>query len=162
MVHKWRSEENAILIGTNTAFKDNPQLNNRLWEGRSPIRIALDRTLKIPRSYHLYDLSEKTIVITEKSDGNTTENLIFEAIDFSENIVENILKVLWKHQIQSVIIEGGATILNAFITKGLWDEARVFTGEKKLGDGIKAPQLHKTPTKTETIATDQLKWYYND
>jgi diaminohydroxyphosphoribosylaminopyrimidine deaminase/5-amino-6-(5-phosphoribosylamino)uracil reductase len=162
LVHKWRSEEHTILIGTKTALKDNPQLNNRLWEGRSPIRIVLDRTLKIPKSYHLYDLSEKTIIITEKTDGNTTENLVFETIEFSENSVENILKVLWKHQIQSVIIEGGVSILNVFITEGLWDEARVFIGEKKLADGIKAPQLHKNPTNTEKIATDQLKWYYND
>jgi len=162
LVHKWRSEEQAILIGTKTARKDNPQLNNRLWEGHSPTRVVIDRNLTIPKSHHVYDLSEKTIVITEKNDDHSTENLVFETIDFSENSVENILNVLWKHHIQSVIVEGGATTLNTFITAGLWDEARVFVGEKKLDDGIKAPQISKNPTTEETIATDQLKWYYND
>lgn len=162
LVHKWRSEEHAILIGTKTALKDNPQLNNRLWEGRSPIRVVIDRKLKIPKSLQVCDLSEKTIVITEKNIGNTSKNLVFETIDFSENSVGNILNALWKHQIQSVIIEGGATTLNAFITAGLWDEARVFTGEKKLSDGIKAPQIPKNPTTEEKIANDHLKWYYND
>ena len=144
LVHKWRAEEQAILVGTNTVFADNPKLNVRNWFGNHPIRIVLDRNLKIESSAHVLDKSIRTIVFTEKKIDSSEENLQFETIDFTKNIAKQICEVLGKHQVQSVIIEGGTKTLQTFIDENLWDEARVFTGDVLFTDGIKAPNLKAT------------------
>ncbi len=163
LVHKWRSEEQAILVGLNTALKDNPQLNTRLWKGKNPVRILIDQELKSissSTSLHLLDQQIKTIIFC-KNPLENKENLIFEKIDFNKNPIPQILEVLYQHNLQSLIVEGGQKTLNSFISSNLWDEARVFTGNSYFEDGIKTPDFsQKNPQKT-FIQKDELKIYYN-
>ena len=164
LVHKWRSEEHAILVGTNTVIADNPQLNVRSWSGQSPVRIVLDRNLRIPLDARVFDATVKTIVCTA-SPNNAQEvggNIIFEAIDFSKNLGSQICNVLQKHKIQSVIIEGGATTLQTFIDENLWDEARVFRGNIQLDSGLKPPNFSGKLSSEMNIKNDVLKMYRND
>jgi diaminohydroxyphosphoribosylaminopyrimidine deaminase/5-amino-6-(5-phosphoribosylamino)uracil reductase len=141
LAHKLRAQEQSILVGTTTALNDNPKLGVRTWEGSDPIRIVLDRSLKIPEYYNLYDLSQETMLITETDDYiNNRENLRFEKIDFNKNVPEQICKVLFKNQIQSVIVEGGRQTIQGFIHAGLWDEAQVFLGSAVFGKGLQAPE----------------------
>ncbi len=163
VVHKWRSEEQAILVGTNTAVADNPKLNTRFWDGPSPTRIVLDRKSRIPKNSALFDGSVKTIVLTEENaEAPSTQNLIFEQLDFAKNLPQQIGEVLYRHQLQSVIIEGGARTLQSFIDKGIWDEARVFTGKIQFKKGIKAPEFSGKIISEENITGDNLKIFYND
>ena len=141
LVHKWRSEEQAILVGTQTAIDDNPKLNVRDWAGKNPIRIVLDQNNRISKESHIYDKQVKTIIFSAIPKPNKEENTTFEIIDFKQNLAEQILNVLYKHQIQSVIIEGGSQTLQTFIDENLWDEARVFIGKNNFETGIKAPIL---------------------
>ena len=164
LVHKWRSEEHAILVGTNTVIADNPKLNVRSWTGNNPIRIVLDKNLRIPKNANIFDGSAQTIVITErgKEKQETRENLIFESIDFSKNIAKQICDVLFKHQIQSVIIEGGTQTLQTFIDADLWDEARVFIGQNEFENGVKAPIISGASVSENNIKGDVLKIIQND
>lgn len=164
LVHKWRSKEHAILVGTNTALKDNPKLNVRSWSGENPIRIVLDKDIKIPENLHVFDKTVKTIVITGKPLANAEnhENLIYEEIDFSKNIAAQICFVLAKHKIESVIIEGGTKTVQTFIDENLWDEARVFVGDTLFNTGVTAPYLKKAIKEQINIDSDVLKQYFND
>ncbi len=157
LVHKWRSEEQAILVGTNTAINDNPKLDIRNWHGKNPIRIVLDRNFRIPENYHLFDKRIKTIVLTEKKDGVADENLIFEQIDFSKDIATQICEVLYRYTIQSVIIEGGSQTLQTFIDANLWDEARVFIGDVTFNKGVNAPVIDGEEIYNRTVQSDILK-----
>lgn len=164
LVHKLRSKEHAILVGTNTAIADNPKLNVRSWSGINPIRIVLDKSLRIENNLSIFDNSVKTIFITEKEVQNygDASNNIFEKIDFKQKIAEQVLAVLQKHNIQSVIIEGGTQTIQTFIDENLWDEAFVFTGDVCLNDGIKAPVFEGQIIHQQEIKNDTLKIYKND
>lgn len=163
LVHKWRSEEQAIMVGTNTAIADNPRLNTRLWQGRDPIRVVLDRKLRIPANSHLFDNSVKTIVLTENPPAETGfENIIFERVDFTQDLPLQVCEVLSRHEIQSVILEGGEQTLQTFINAGIWDEARVFEGKIRFSEGVKAPEISGRVTFQSNITGDLLKIYRND
>jgi len=163
LVHKWRSQEQAILVGTNTVLHDNPMLNVRQWAGKSPIRIVLDRDLKIKGNYHSLDKSVKTIIFTEVKDKSQWLNGIdYEVIDFIKNRPQQICEVLHKHNITSLLIEGGAKTLQSFIDAKLWDEARVVTGKINFGDGLKAPEFFGNIAHTIQVATDIITIYKND
>jgi len=156
LVHKWRSEEQAILVGTQTVIEDNPKLDVRNWTGTNPIRIILDQNNRIPKGSHIFDNQVKTIIFSSLTNTFNQENSIFEVIDFKQNLAEQILNALYKHQIQSVIIEGGAKTLQTFIDENLWDEARVFVGNKNFITGTKAPKLALKNTKKRSIENDIL------
>ncbi len=156
LVHKWRSEEQAILVGTNTVIDDNPKLNVRDWTGNNPIRIVLDQNYRIPKERHIYDNQAKTIIFSNSLTTINEENSIFELIDFKKNITKQILDTLYKHQIQSVIIEGGSLTLQTFIDENLWDEARVFIGNQNFEIGIKAPVLALKNSEKHAIENDIL------
>ena len=163
LVHKLRSAEHAILVGTKTVLADNPKLNVRSWSGENPIRVVLDNTLRIPKNSNILDGSVKTIVITAAKDKNivSSKNLIFEEIDFSKNIAKQVCEVLSKYQIQSLIVEGGTQTLQTFIDEKLWDEAVVFVGNTSFVKGVKSPIITKE-FKEEFIESDVLKRYTND
>ena len=163
LVHKLRSAEHAILVGTKTVLADNPKLNIRSWSGENPIRVVLDNTLRIPKNSNILDGSVKTIVITRAKDKNivSSKNLIFEEIDFSKNIAKQVCEVLSKYQIQSLIVEGGTQTLQTFIDEKLWDEAMVFVGNTSFVKGVKSPIITKE-FKEEFIENDVLKRYTND
>jgi diaminohydroxyphosphoribosylaminopyrimidine deaminase/5-amino-6-(5-phosphoribosylamino)uracil reductase len=163
LVHKLRSTEHAILVGTNTVLADNPKLNVRTWSGENPIRVVLDSALRVPENLNVLDGSAKTILITATGNKKRTpkKNVIFEEIDFSENIAKQICLVLNNHNIQSIIIEGGTQTLQSFIDENLWDEALVFIGETSFQKGVKAPILKKQFNE-KLIKGDVLKRYTND
>ena len=162
IVHKMRSCEQSILVGTTTAMNDNPKVTIRAWDGCNPIRIVLDRSLRIPKHYNLFDLSEKTIVLTEEDQiQNENENLRFETIDFKKNVPKQICDLLFSLEIQSMIVEGGAETIQSFIDTSLWDEAAVFTGSIKFGEGLSAPDLKISPFNSKSISDDKLEMYRN-
>ena len=161
LVHKWRSEEQAILVGTTTVLDDNPRLDVRYWKGEDPVRIVIDKELKIPTNLKVYDGSVKTIFINESST-SVKGAIFFEKINFSKPIAIQICEVLFKHNIQSLIVEGGTKTIQTFIDENLWDEARVFSGEVHFNDGVNAPKFDVIPTNKENIKGDILKTYLND
>ena len=138
--HKWRTEEAAIMVGTTTAINDNPQLTARLWSGRQPLRIVIDRTLRMPQAHHLYDDAAATWVVNEKKEG-LAGNVHYIKSDFGPLFLQDLLQHLYQSRIVSVIIEGGARLLESFADQGLWDEARILTGQIDLPSGIRAPAL---------------------
>lgn len=162
LAHQWRSEEMAILVGTNTVLEDNPKLNTRLWKGTSPIRFVLDRELKIPETHHVMDGSIHTIILTEKSKQSSKKNLIFETTAFGENMAKNICEVFLKHNISSIIIEGGTQTLQTFIDADLWDEARIFKSKIVFGSGVKAPHISGSTVRKIQIENDELTTLVND
>lgn len=161
LVHKWRSEEQAILVGTNTVLDDNPKLNTRDVHGSNPVRIVLDRSGKITEAHTVKDESEKTIFITESEKFRPTENCIYEKVIFDTNLVSSICTILYNHTIQSVIIEGGSRTLQSFIDANLWDEARIFTGQTTFQNGILAPIISGKPVASFDIIDDELKIFSN-
>jgi len=161
LVHKWRSEEDAILIGKNTAAIDNPKLNVRYWPGKSPKRVVIDRKLELSQDLHIYDQSVETLVFNEiKTD--IEEKIKYIALeDFEHFVPQYILYQLYLQDIQSVIIEGGAHTLISFIGAGLWDEARIFTGKTVLGQGIQVPIITGIAGEELLSGSDRLQILYN-
>ncbi|QED36377.1 bifunctional diaminohydroxyphosphoribosylaminopyrimidine deaminase/5-amino-6-(5-phosphoribosylamino)uracil reductase RibD [Antarcticibacterium arcticum] len=168
LVHKWRSEEQGILIGTNTAVEDDPKLNTRLWDGPDPTRIIIDKNLRTPIDSCVYDQSVKTIFICAKHQAKDVQidqgkhQLIFAEIDFEAEIASQICEILCRHEIQSVIIEGGTRTLQTFIQAGLWDEARIFTGNIDFKSGVKAPEFQGNFKEQYRTGVDTLMIYSND
>ena len=160
LVHKWRSEEQAILVGTNTVIEDNPKLDVRDWTGKNPIRIIIDRTGRIAEDYFVKDLKTKTIIITEQEKLTFSEKGIYENLIFDASMSSAICGILFKNNIQSVIIEGGRQTIQTFIDSNFWDEARVFVGNFNLNNGVKAPILKRNFT-SRKIKEDQLKLFIN-
>lgn len=162
LVHKWRSEEAGIMVGTTTALRDNPSLSNRLWHGPQPVRIVLDSELRIPLTHNLYDQSIRTIVFnTHKQEEK--ENLLFCQLQRDHFFVPQILRALYELNIQSVLIEGGALLLQSFINESAWDEARVITNTDILiQEGINAPALNDALlVKKEIYFSDSIHYFVN-
>ena len=156
LVHKWRTEEQAILVGTQTVIDDNPKLNARDWHGNNPIRVVLDQNNRIPKDSHVFDNKVKTILFSRSNQTIEKENGIFEYLDFEQNIAIQIIESLYKHQIQTIIIEGGRQTLQTFIDANLWDEARIFVSNMTFKTGTQAPKLGRSQFKKQAIGTDQL------
>ncbi|HKK77799.1 MAG TPA: bifunctional diaminohydroxyphosphoribosylaminopyrimidine deaminase/5-amino-6-(5-phosphoribosylamino)uracil reductase RibD [Saprospiraceae bacterium] len=162
LVHRWRMETDAILVGTNTAITDDPSLTNRLYFGRSPIRVVLDRELALPKSARLFDQRSKTIIFTRKeAEDQSIPSVQYIQIDFREELTQQIVSKLAQQNITSLLIEGGAMTLESFIEANLWDEARVFKTAKWIDKGIPAPKLDLPPKATFAIGNDKLELYEN-
>lgn len=161
LVHKWRGEEDAILIGKNTAKIDNPQLNTRYWPGKSPKRVVIDRRLELDSSLYLFDQTVETLVFNEIKTDIDGKIKYIALEDFNNFVPQYILFQLYIQDIQSVIIEGGAATLNSFIEAGLWDEARIFTGNVLLSKGIKAPVIEGINAEEYQTGEDHLKILYH-
>jgi len=161
LVHQWRGEEDAILVGTNTAKADNPQLNVRYANGRPPKRIVIDRKLKLHGNLNVFDHSVETFVFNEVKTDVEGKNKYIALEDFDNYVPQYILYQLYLQDIQSVIIEGGAFTLNSFIHAGLWDEARIFTGRVTLNKGINAPVVNGTITDKTSSGADGLEIIIN-
>lgn len=150
LVHKWRTEEQAILVGTNTVIEDNPSLTVRDWAGENPIRIILDRESKLNSDLNVFNDAAETLSITNLD------------IDFNKPIAIQIADILFKKNINSIIIEGGSQTLQTFINENLWDEARVFMGDVEFKKGIKAPRLEGKLLSESRIKNDLLRKYAKD
>lgn len=161
LVHKWRSEEDAILVGKNTVAIDNPQLNVRYWEGRSPKRVVIDRRLELNKQLNVFDQSVETLIFNEIEFNVDGKNKYIALEDFERYVPQYILYQLYLQDIQSVIIEGGARTLQTFMEAGLWDEARIFTGKTVLAKGIKSPQITGIIAGESLIGADRLQVLYN-
>lgn len=161
LLHLWRSQEQAIMIGTNTALLDNPQLTVREVKGKNPLRITIDKWLRIPKQFNLFDKTTPTLIFTSVDEPSQT-NLEFVKINFEQVVIPQILDELYKRNIHSLLVEGGELLLNSFIDEGLWDSARVFISEKELGKGVKAPILKQKPVVKENISGDKLLFYVNE
>jgi diaminohydroxyphosphoribosylaminopyrimidine deaminase / 5-amino-6-(5-phosphoribosylamino)uracil reductase len=168
LVHKWRAEEHAILVGTNTVLQDNPSLTTRNWKGNNPIRIVIDKEHKLSKTFNVFDDDAVTIVISSKLEYRRQKenaknwNLEFIDWDLKDVIAKQICEILYKNSITSVIIEGGQQTLQTFINENLWDEARVFTGNKTFNNGVKAPELTGKLVSEKSILKDNLKVNTND
>jgi diaminohydroxyphosphoribosylaminopyrimidine deaminase/5-amino-6-(5-phosphoribosylamino)uracil reductase len=161
LVHKWRTEEAAIMVGTTTALNDNPRLTSRLYEGRQPLRIVLDRNLQLPATHHVFDDTAATWIINEQKE-ILHGNVHSVRMTFDHNLLPALLQRLYEAKILSLIIEGGAVLLNSFISLGLWDESRIFTGEVSLKEGVGTPVLHdEVPAYTTVVGNDHLSVYVN-
>ena len=161
LVHKWRAEEDAILVGKKTVMTDNPELNTREWPGSNPIRIVVDKKLDIPQSSHVYNDQVKTIFLNEvKTDVQGTNHFV-QMEDMTFYLPQKIAFQLYLMDIQSVIIEGGANILNQFIAAGLWDEARVIKSSTNWQEGIVAPQINGFLEEIIPLNTDTLFIHQN-
>src|SRR5206468_1531095 len=160
LVHKWRSEEAGILVGTNTALLDNPQLTVRLWDGKNPVRIVVDLQLRLPDSLHLFDQSVQTIVLNNISDLKAG-NVLFKKPDSAKSGTSSLLAAIYSLDILSVLVEGGPKLLQSFIDEGNWDEIRIITNnELIIPDGIPAPDIHHvTLVRSEHFGTDTISYY---
>lgn len=161
LVHRWRSEVAAIAVGTNTALHDNPQLNTRLWPGINPVRILIDRELKVNADYNILDGSHQTVVMNASRIGEEGNNRFVKISDW--NSVDAMLKSWHELGFQSVLIEGGAALLTSFIRSGKYDEVRVITNSKlHFINGLKAPEMPvMTPTSVKKIGTDIIQYFHH-
>jgi diaminohydroxyphosphoribosylaminopyrimidine deaminase/5-amino-6-(5-phosphoribosylamino)uracil reductase len=160
LIHKWRGEETAILIGTNTALMDDPSLTTRLWTGNDPIRLVIDMDLKLPSHLKIFDGKVRTIVFN-KIKHEENKGLSFYQVTDDVNLVQQIANALYQLNIQSVLVEGGAKLLHSFIDEEIWDEARVITNEQLMvGSGLDAPQLiSASKAGEEKIFTDRIEYF---
>lgn len=156
--HQIRSEEAAILVGTNTALLDNPKLTTTKWDGHNPVRVILDKDRRIPETYHIFDGKAPTLIFTEK-DCQNTDYVEYIKIHFEENVVPQILNVLYQKEINSVIVEGGTHTLTSFIESGLWDECHIETSPVKIGNGVKAPKIKGSVFKTEWFEKNRMDYF---
>ncbi len=156
LVHKWRSEEASILVGTTTALVDNPQLNNRYYFGTSPLRLVLDQSLRLPSTLHLFDGQLPTWVFTAIQKESKQFNVRYVPLDFDASFLTNLLAYLQGHKIQSLLVEGGRQLLQSFIDANLWDEARVFKTNTLLYQGVKAPIFHEAYTYSSTAIQNNI------
>lgn len=143
LVHKWRSEEDSVLVGTETARIDNPRLTVRHWSGRNPLRVVIDRSHALQSGLHIFDATAETLILDETEDASS------------------MLRQLHEQQVMSVMVEGGRNVLHSFIEANLWDEARVIIGGTSLQSGIEAPLIHRAPTSSMGIGTDRILLFVN-
>lgn len=173
IVHKWRSEEMSIAVGTNTALLDDPELTTRLWKGNDPIRIVVDMDLRLPKSLKLFNSKAPTLVFNTKEHSLPPEKIplhelkkmgaAYYKVTEDVSLVHQMLNALYRMNIQSVLVEGGSYLLQSFIDEEMWDEARVITNEQlTIGNGLPAPVLKdQAMVHTETILSDVIRTYQN-
>lgn len=156
-----RSEESAILIGTNTAQKDNPSLTVREWSGSHPLRLVIDRNLRLSPDLELFNQKCPTVVFTSES-AVSKYNLEYQKVLFDGNEIEHILDNLHKRAILSLIVEGGGELLQSFINKSLWDESHIFIGRRLFQKGVAAPKITGEPQYLDDLDRSSLYVYRNN
>lgn len=162
LVHRWRSEEAAILVGTHTALKDDPDLTVRWVKGNNPVRLVIDKELQLPKTLQLFNGRVHTIVFNHLKD-EAQDKVLYCRLEKGQEAILQILQQLYHKKLQSVIVEGGATLLQSFIDAGLWDEARVITNTTlQIGDGLAAPVLRQEQlVKAAANDTDTIEYFIN-
>jgi diaminohydroxyphosphoribosylaminopyrimidine deaminase/5-amino-6-(5-phosphoribosylamino)uracil reductase len=160
LVHRWRGQEAAVLVGTNTALFDDPELTNRLWTGGDPVRLVVDMDLRLPSSLKIFNGQVKTIIFN----GLRYEELgklLYYQVDVNDNLVHQIVNACYQLKIQSLLVEGGARLLQSFIDEEMWDEARVIENEElHVMTGIPSPQLPQSIlTEDMNIFSDRIRTY---
>lgn len=161
LVHKWRTEEAAILVGYQTALHDNPALTSRQWTGKNPVRCVIDKDLTLSSGHLLLDQSTPTIVFNQKKNEQIGQTK-FMKLDTERPVVNEIVEKLATEKLSSLIVEGGSKTISAFLESDLWDEIRVFKSKVTFGSGIKAPQIRGNLVSREYIAGDEVSLYLNN
>jgi len=162
LTHQWRTEEDAILIGKQTAIIDNPRLTAREWPGKNPVRLLIDKYLQVPHSNHLFNQEAKTIIFNEVKTDVVDHVHYIQMEDMQFYLAQKLAFQLYLMDIQSVIIEGGANILKQFLDNNLWDEARIFTSENSWDDGVPSPIINGLLKEQIQVGQDKLSIYIND
>jgi diaminohydroxyphosphoribosylaminopyrimidine deaminase/5-amino-6-(5-phosphoribosylamino)uracil reductase len=157
LVHKWRSQEHAILVGRNTILYDNPSLTVREFHGKNPMRIIVDSQLQLKNDMNVFSKDAPTIIFNRIK--NHVNNNV-EWVKISETSTANILSELYQRGIQSVFVEGGSRTLQYFIVDNVWDEARVIVGNKLFHNGVKAPVISKVPSSSQYFGEDLIYYYH--
>lgn len=160
LVHKWRSEEQSIMVGTNTVQLDNPELTTRLYNGKNPIRIVIDRKLSLDSQMKVFNDSAATLVLNESKSAQNA-SLEYIAINF-DDFAGDFCSLLYERNIQSVFVEGGSKLLDYFIQNDLWDEVRIFTSRMKFGDGVNAPEFKQTANESLEMGNDFLEIMFKE
>ena len=160
LMHKWRTEEPGILVGRNTVTVDDPELTARLWQGKNPVRIVLDKNLSLPANKKIFNALADTVVLNAVKDA-TEKNIRYVKIDFAQEVLPQLRQHLYNLQIQSVMIEGGAETLKHFIAANLWDEARIFSTPHVLQQGKSAPALNGKLLEETQLEDNLLQVYLN-
>ena len=158
-VHQWRGEEAAILVGVQTIVQDNQQLTIRYWEGKNPLRLIIDPNARTPPDSLILSDKEPAVIFSKEQLGFPNQKK--EQVIITPFNLIGILDYCFENQIQSLLVEGGLHTIQSFIDENLWDEARVFTNDKKLKQGIDAPQIKKVLSHSEKIDSDLLTYYFN-
>ena len=159
LVHKWRSEEQAIMVGKNTVLQDNPLLTTRMYAGQNPLRIVTDKRLELDSNLHVFNNDAATLVLNAVKDAKEAHAELI-AMDFT-NFHSAFNAVMYQRNVQSVFVEGGSKLLQSFIDNRNWDEARIFTSRKKFGKGVSAPQFNRTPHESFDLGSDTLDITFN-
>jgi diaminohydroxyphosphoribosylaminopyrimidine deaminase/5-amino-6-(5-phosphoribosylamino)uracil reductase len=167
LVHKWRAEEAAILVGTNTVVTDDPQLTNRLWVGKNPVRLVIDKQLKLASGARIFNNDAPTIVFnlhktSIELNAVLESKVYYYKLDHERNLIKQVADACFKLNIQSILVEGGAGLLQSFIDEQLYDEVRIITNENMFaGDGLHAPVFRNKPTQTNTmhLDTDKIEFF---
>ncbi len=161
LVHKWRTEIDALLVGTKTILVDNPQLTARHYPGDSPLRITFDYEEKLDKTFHIISDNYETLIVS-KNPTDYSSNVRHLLVERGEDEIENLLKTLYKMGIYLLMVEGGTNTMQKFINKGLWDEARIITSSKPIGSGVKAPQVRGKLNKRDHILNDTIDYIFKD
>lgn len=161
LAHQWRTEEDAILIGKQTAIMDNPQLTSREWPGKNPTRLVIDKHLQVPQNNHIFNTEAKTIIFNEVKTDVVGNVHYIQMEDMHFYLAQKIAFQLYLMDVQSVIIEGGANVLNQFLESNLWDEARVFTAPNSWESGLRSPIINGHLQEQTQIGLDKLSIYIN-
>lgn len=160
LVHKLRAEVSAIMVGTRTAILDNPALTVRHWVGDAPVRVVLDRTLKIPSSYKLLDGTVPTLIFTAQQ-AESRQNVEFITIDFDGDVLAQVMQELYKRKLITLLVEGGSTLHNQFLNENLWDEIRMEKTSVLLHEGVPAPDLASITSSDRGEQRGRYIYYYN-
>ncbi|MEZ4800424.1 MAG: bifunctional diaminohydroxyphosphoribosylaminopyrimidine deaminase/5-amino-6-(5-phosphoribosylamino)uracil reductase RibD [Flavobacteriales bacterium] len=161
LVHKWRGQEQAILVGYNTIINDNPKLNTRYYSGKNPVRIVIDPKAQLEATFNVFNNDAECIIISDikyQTEERSIKQRVFT--DLSKDSVNAILQVLHERKINSVLVEGGGYTLQQFILAELWDEVRLFTGNIFMEKGMPSPSLSRRPSSSMRIGVDQLDTFY--
>lgn len=159
LTHKWRSEVNAIMIGNRTARIDNPTLTTRFYHGNNPTRVVLDRKLSLDHGLKIFDAQAKTIVFNEIENRSEKMNKRLK-INFDDQLLTNVLSSLYESNLATLMVEGGPTLLKSFYSTGLWDEARIITGDMEIKEGLEAPLPNSDPAKSFALGSDEISIYF--
>ncbi len=158
LVHKWRSMEQGILIGSNTAIEDNPSLTTRLWKGRSPVRIILDKNAVIDPNNRVFNSDAKTIVFTDRdSSFKPVSGIEYIQVSFEKDLASQVCSELYERHFLSILVEGGNQTLTTFIKSEIWDEAHIFKGPTSFDEGLPAPELNGNLIDIRQIGKDELR-----
>jgi diaminohydroxyphosphoribosylaminopyrimidine deaminase / 5-amino-6-(5-phosphoribosylamino)uracil reductase len=160
LVHKMRAKNTAIMVGTNTAQNDNPNLTTRNWTGNNPIRILIDKQLRFKQTMNIFDEEAESLIYNLHGDGKIGD-AEYVKLPETDDFLQDLIHDLFKRKIQSLLVEGGTKLLESFFKLGLWDEALVIVGENNIGDGVLGPKIDFNKAELKQLVNDNIYKFHN-